>query len=108
MFDLSITIITWNCKSFVEKCLGGIFNKVNGVKFEVIVVDNNSTDGTKDMIKKRFPETSLIIENNVNKGVARARNQAIRASKGRYILLLDADTEILSSNFWYSVWARTI
>lgn len=102
MIDLSITIITWNCKAFLAKCLEGIYDKVRGINFEVIVVDNNSTDGTRDMIKEKYPQVSLI-ENSTNRGVARARNQAIRVSHGKYVLLLDADTEILSSDFKYLI-----
>lgn len=98
MVDLSINIITWNCKAFLHRCLEGIFNKVEGINFEVIVVDNNSQDGTKEMIREKFHRVFLI-ENKTNRGVARARNQSIRVSNGRYILLLDADTEIVSSNF---------
>lgn len=96
--DLSINICTYNNRDFLRNCLISIYEQIKDIQFEVIVVDNASQDGTVDMIKKGFPDV-LLIENARNAGVAPARNQAIRRSAGRYILLLDADTEFVSKNF---------
>ena len=97
LHDLSIVILSWNCKELLLNCLNSVHGKIRGIESEIILVDNGSNDGTVQMIEGLFPNICLI-KNNVNKGVARARNQAIRKSNGRYVLLLDADTEILSEN----------
>ncbi|OGW52889.1 MAG: hypothetical protein A2Y81_12760 [Nitrospirae bacterium RBG_13_43_8] len=98
MIDLSINICSFNSIEDLRLCLISIYQKIKGIRFETIVVDNASTDGTADIVKRDFPEV-ILIENKTNKGVAAARNQAIKQSKGRYILLLDADTEIVSEEF---------
>jgi hypothetical protein len=98
VIDLSINICSFNSIEDLRLCLTSIYQKIKGIRFEIIVVDNASTDGTADIVKRDFPEVKLI-ENNTNKGVATARNQAIEQSKGRYILLLDADTELISEEF---------
>lgn len=98
MTYLSINICTYNNRDFLRNCLISIYKKIRDIQYEIIVVDNASQDGTADMIKKDFPDV-LLIENDRNAGVARARNHSIRRSTGRYILLLDADTEFVSENF---------
>ncbi len=100
--DLSINIISFNCKAFLRRCLETVRDKLKSenISSEIIIVDNNSLDGTSEMITSNFHYLNpLLIKNPENYGVAKARNQAIKVSKGRYILLLDADTEILSTNF---------
>ncbi|MFH1314193.1 MAG: glycosyltransferase family 2 protein [Candidatus Eisenbacteria bacterium] len=96
--DVSVVIITFNCWHHLERCLRSLYKKVTGIDFEVIVIDNNSVDGTREHIKSEFPEITLI-ENPRNMGVARARNQGIRIARGRYVLILDADVEIVSDDF---------
>lgn len=91
MPDLSIVIITHNEKGFILSCLGSIYNNKPTLSFDIILVDNNSSDGTIDIARERFPNIKLII-NDRNRGVAFARNQGIIKATGRYILLLDADT----------------
>jgi hypothetical protein len=91
---LSIIIVSWNVKDYLKPCLDSIFGTVNNIEFEVFVVDNNSYDGTVDFIKECFPQVRLIA-NKDNLGFARANNQAIAKSKGRYILLLNPDTIVL-------------
>lgn len=95
--DLSIVICTYQNREFLRVCLGSVVERVKDVKYEVLVVDNASTDGTVEMVRAHYPETT-VIENPVNRGVARARNQGIRRARGRSVLLLDADTELLSSD----------
>ena len=90
--DLSVVIATWNARGLLENCLCSIYQSTSGVEFEIIVVDNASTDGTLNMLAA-FPEVK-VIENQTNRGVAPARNQGIEIAKGRYILLLDADTMV--------------
>ena len=92
--DLSISVVNWNTRGLLEQCLDSIYANIHGLQFEVFVVDNASIDGSAEMVRERFPQVRLI-ENEVNVGFAKANNQAIRESRGRYILLLNSDTVVL-------------
>ena len=98
MPTLTIGIITRNRKDMLRGCLASIYNEIQGIDMEVIVIDNNSLDETPEMIKKEFNDV-ILVENNINKGVAISRNQIIDRYLGKYLLILDDDTKILSSNF---------
>jgi hypothetical protein len=89
--DLSIVIVNHNSKEFLGQLLPSLYETPCEVTFEVWVVDNNSTDGTLEMVAHRFPQVQLIA-NEVNRGFAAANNQALQKSRGRYILLLNPDT----------------
>ena len=93
--ELSIIIVNYKAGDFLVKCLKSIYDNIGKISFEVIIVDNNSDDGSIRMVEEGFPQTRLI-KNKENFGFAKANNQAIRLSKARYILLLNPDTEILS------------
>ncbi len=88
---LSIVIVNYNVKYFLEQCLHSVQNGCNGIEVEIFVVDNDSVDGSVKMVKDKFPDIHLI-ENKENKGFSSANNQAIRRSKGEYVLLLNPDT----------------
>ncbi len=91
---LSIIIVSFNTKDLLKDCLNSISQKTSKEflkKIEIMVVDNSSTDGSVEMLKKEYP-TVLIIENRENLGFSKANNIAIRKSKGDYILLLNSDT----------------
>lgn len=90
---LSIVIVNYNVKYFLEQCLCSVRAATDGMEAEVFVVDNNSADGSVEYLKSRFPE-AVFIENKDNPGFACANNQAIRLSAGEYILLLNPDTVI--------------
>ncbi|MDH4210535.1 MAG: glycosyltransferase family 2 protein [candidate division WOR-3 bacterium] len=90
---LSIVIITVNSKSQLKRCLESIYTNVK-YPFELILVDNGSTDGTVDMVRHEFPEVR-VLRNRRNRGVAPARNQGLAVCKGRYILILDDDTYVI-------------
>lgn len=94
MPDVSIIIVNWNGKDLLRKCLEHVEATVRQVSYEVIVVDNASDDGSQDMAKQDFPEVALI-ENSENVGFARANNQGIAISQGRYVLLLNSDAFVL-------------
>jgi N-acetylglucosaminyl-diphospho-decaprenol L-rhamnosyltransferase len=96
-FDLSIVIITWKMKNLLKSCLDSIYKYTKGVKFEIILIDNKSDDGTVEMIEKDFPEIRLV-KNESNRGVAPARNQGLGLVKGKYILILDADIELIEDS----------
>jgi O-antigen biosynthesis protein len=91
--DLSIVIVNYNVKYFLEQCLYSVRKASQNISSEIFVVDNNSVDGSCAMIREKFPEVHLI-ENEENLGFSKANNQAIRLSAGRYILLLNPDTVI--------------
>ena len=88
---LSIIIVSFNVKSYLEQCLVSVRRACRGIEAEVWVVDNASSDGTVDYIAPRFPEVRWI-KNTENKGFSRANNMAIARSEGEYVLLLNPDT----------------
>ena len=94
---ISVIIVSFNTKSLTRKCLQSIKVFEDIKNLEIIVVDNNSQDGSVAMIKKGFPFVKLIINNN-NLGFAKANNQGIKQAKGDYILLLNSDTEFQSQH----------
>lgn len=91
MKKLSVVIVNYNVSYFLEQALLSVQKASQGMDVEVFVVDNNSVDGSNQMVKKRFPEVTLI-ENKENVGFSRANNQAIRLSNAQYVLLLNPDT----------------
>jgi hypothetical protein len=95
--ELSIIIVNYNTRENLKECLLSIQKHIKGVEYEVIVVDNSSCDGSKEMVKRLFP-TVLLIENKKNFFFTRANNQGIRRSKGEYILLLNSDTIIMDNS----------
>ncbi|MCB0429027.1 MAG: glycosyltransferase [Flavobacteriales bacterium] len=88
---LSVIIVNYNVKFFLEQCLMSVQKAAAGLDVEVWVVDNNSVDGSMAMVRERFPWVKCI-NNKQNVGFSRANNQAIRESSGEYILLLNPDT----------------
>jgi GT2 family glycosyltransferase len=86
-------MVNWNTKDFLLRCLDSVRQTVKGMEVEIFVVDNGSTDGSEVAVKKRFPEVNLI-ENQMNLGFARANNQALDLSKGKYLLLLNPDAQV--------------
>jgi N-acetylglucosaminyl-diphospho-decaprenol L-rhamnosyltransferase len=97
MIDLSIVIISWRMKSMLEAMLNSIKIHTQGISYELIVVDNNSQDGTEAMVRQAYPEAILIV-NPENRGVAPSRNQALRVATGRYIITLDADMLLIENS----------
>ena len=95
---LSIVIVNYNVKHFIEQCLHSVYSALKGIEAEVFVVDNNSVDGSVALIKEKFPQV-ILIENKVNTGFSKANNQAIRISKGQYVLLLNPDTVVQEDTF---------
>lgn len=89
--DISICIVAWNVRDFLKDCLRSIRRARPEIDCELLVVDNGSSDGTAALAAEEFPE-AVLIPNDRNRGFAAACNQAIRASRGRYLLLLNPDT----------------
>lgn len=95
---LSVVIVNYNVKFFLEQCLNSVFEAAKGMDAEVWVVDNNSVDGSVAMLKDKFPQVRLIA-NTENLGFAKANNQALRQVTGDYVLLLNPDTLVESDTF---------
>lgn len=93
MIDLSIIIVNWNTKALLIQCLTSVSQIIEALETEVIVVDNASRDGSGSAVKETFPFVDLI-ENDRNLGFAKAANQGLRRASGRYVLLLNPDTEV--------------
>lgn len=96
--NLSVIIVNYNVQYFLEQCLRSVNKACRGLDCEVFVVDNNSSDGSVEMVRMRFPEVKLII-NKENKGFSAANNQAIKQATGKYILLLNPDTVVEEDTF---------
>lgn len=92
---VSVCIPTWNGAERLEKCLDSLIGKTHDVRYEVIVVDNGSTDGTSDKLRARFPWVNLI-QNRTNAGFAHAINQAARIAKGKYLAFVNNDIVLVS------------
>ena len=91
---LSIIIVNYNGGEFLTTCLTSVYRQTQNISFELFLVDNASTDGSTEMVERGFPQVR-VIRNAENRGFAAANNIAIRQAVGEYILLLNADTEIL-------------
>ncbi len=96
--DLSIIIVSFNTEKLLEKGLRSVYKFTKGIKFEVIVVDNNSEDQSAELVKKKFPQVKLIL-NEQNLGFAKANNQGIKIAKGEYVFLLNSDTYLIENSF---------
>jgi len=96
---LSIVIVNYNVKYFLEQCLYAAQKAASKVCSEIIVVDNDSVDGSCQMVEEKFPDV-LLISNKDNLGFSKANNQAICISKGEYILLLNPDTVVEEDCFF--------
>jgi GT2 family glycosyltransferase len=91
--DLSVVIVNLNTKDILCQCLDSLNQVAKKFEMEIFVVDNGSMDGSGEIVRKRFPGVKLV-ENQMNLGFAKANNQALRLAKGKYVLLLNPDTQI--------------
>ena len=94
--DISIVIVNWKAKDFLKKCLKSIFDYQNDYQVEVFVVDNDSQDGSVEMLKEKFPQVKLI-QNEKNSGYCGGNNVGIKNANGEFIIILNPDT-IVESN----------
>jgi GT2 family glycosyltransferase len=109
--ELSIVIVNYKTPVLTDICISSIFRQTKHLQFEVIVVDNDSQDNSKNLITTKFPEVNWI-DSGLNAGTSVAYNIGIRASKGKYILILNSDTEfrdnaILHSLIEYKILEKT-
>lgn len=95
---LSIVLVCWNNKAYLDPCLKSLYDTGMRHSFDIIVVDNGSTDGSQQMLAEKYPEVKLI-QNNSNLGLGKASNQGIEATQGQYVLLLNNDTIVDGAAF---------
>lgn len=96
--DLSIVIVSFNVKEFLEQAINSIKKSCRDLAYELFVVDNASSDGSVEFIRKKFPDVHLIA-NADNKGFASANNQALKLASGKFILLINPDTLVQEDTF---------
>ena len=92
-YKIAVIIVNYNVEFFLEQCLNSVQKGISGISAEVFVVDNNSIDGSVEMVRNKFPFVKLIA-NKDNKGFSKANNQAIQLANSEFVLLLNPDTVI--------------
>lgn len=90
--DISVVIVSYNTQALLKSCLLSL-QEQEGVSLEIVVVDNNSHDGSPAMVQKTFPKVHLIA-NKDNQGFSKANNTGIKKTQGRYLLFLNPDTVV--------------
>ena len=90
---LSVIIVNYNVKYFLELCLTSVTKAMKNIHGEIFVVDNNSTDGSFGFFQNKFPSVNFIW-NNENEGFAKANNKALKLANGHYLLFLNPDTVV--------------
>lgn len=101
--DVSIIIVTFNSEKYILPCIKSILEKMESLKYQIIVVDNNSEDNTIQSLKNNYPNVK-VIENKFNYGFAKANNIAIKESNSKYVFLLNPDTILINNvvNIFYN------
>jgi len=89
--DMSIVLVCWNNKAYLDPCLKSLYEGGLKSSFDIVVVDNGSTDGSQQMLAEKYPDVKLI-QNSGNVGLGKASNQGIEVTDGRHVLLLNNDT----------------
>lgn len=98
MVEVSIIIPSWNAKQYLQNCIESIVKETQANHVEIIVVDNASTDGSKELVQQQFPQVKLIC-NRANLGFAKASNIGIKQGSGRYFCIVNSDVEVLDGCF---------
>ncbi len=91
---LSVILVNWKTRDLTRDALVSVYKETRELVFEIIVVDNNSGDGSVEMIKKEFPQV-VLIENKDNLGFGKANNQGLKIARGEYLMFLNTDTVVL-------------
>lgn len=101
--DLSVIIVNYNVKYFAEQCIRSVQKAMQGMAVEIIVVDNDSTDGSVEYLSNLFPDVNFIC-NTTNKGFGAANNQGAVVAKGRHLLFLNPDTVVAEDSLQQLLW----
>lgn len=95
--DVSVIIVNYRTKELCADCINSIFEKTEGLQYEIILVDNNSADGSAAFLREKFGDRIRVVENDVNAGFARANNLGFTYATGRYVFLLNSDTVLINN-----------
>lgn len=99
---LSVVILNYNVRYFLEQCILSVQKAIEDIHAEIIVIDNDSRDGSCQMVKAQFPEV-VLIENKTNVGFSKANNQAVSVARGEYVCILNPDTAVAEDTFKKSI-----
>jgi len=94
--ELSVLIVNYNGLKYLKSCLDSLYDKLKEISSEIIIIDNNSKDGSCDFIKTNYPKVKLI-ESKINYGFGKGNNEAVKYALGDYLLLINNDTIVLDS-----------
>jgi len=98
MFDISIIIVNYKVKEYIIPCIESIYTHTSkSLRYEILVIDNNSNDGSIDAIKSQFSEVKLY-ENTENIGFSKAVNQGVETATGKYLFILNPDTKLIEDS----------
>lgn len=92
--ELSIIIVNWNSKDYLQKCIASILDSKSEIKFEIVAIDGGSFDGSGEMLKQCYPHVKFL-QSDKNVGFSKANNMAFKASSGSHVLFLNPDTEVV-------------
>src|ERR1700694_3861870 len=98
LLDLTIIIPSYNTRQLLGDCISSIYEHTRGITFEVICIDDNSPDGSADMVAESFPHV-ILVRNQANQFYVRNNNLGMRMSRARYACLLNSDTLLISNAF---------
>ena len=106
--DVSIIIVNYNTKELTRNCLRSVFEQTKDIRFEVIVSDNGSSDGSVEMIREEFPQV-VLLENGENLGFGRANNRGLKIARGKYVFYLNSDTVLLNNavKLFFDYWENS-
>jgi len=89
-YDASVIIVSFNTREILRECLESVLQESDGLRIEILIVDNNSSDGSREMVQEQFPQVKLLVSD-INLGFGAANNLALKQAKGRYFVLLNSD-----------------
>lgn len=95
--DVSVIIVNYNTLELTKNTIESVFEKTKGLNYEVILVDNASTDGSVEFFENNYKEKIIFIKNNKNLGFGRANNKGIEIARGKYVFLLNSDTLLINN-----------
>ena len=101
--DITVVILNWNTRELLEKCLRSLVCPMKEYEAEIIVVDNASEDGSREMVIATFPQVRLVVNSN-NIGFGAGNNTAIPSATGRYVLFLNSDTVVMNGALEALIW----